>query len=52
MSLLDARPVYKPFKYPWAYDAWLNSKDCIDAQEVPMQMMSQINAKQTERIFS
>lgn len=23
MSLLDAKPVYKPFHYPWAYDAWL-----------------------------
>lgn len=23
MSLLDAEPIYKPFKYPWAYDAWL-----------------------------
>ena len=23
MSLLDASPVYKPFRYPWAYDAWL-----------------------------
>ena len=23
MSLLDDRPVYKPFQYPWAYDAWL-----------------------------
>jgi len=23
MSLLDARAVYKPFQYPWAYDAWL-----------------------------
>ena len=23
MSLLDANPVYKPFRYPWAYDAWL-----------------------------
>lgn len=23
MSLLDANPVYKPFNYPWAYDAWL-----------------------------
>ncbi|MEX2615058.1 MAG: ribonucleotide-diphosphate reductase subunit beta [Alphaproteobacteria bacterium] len=23
MSLLDARTVYKPFQYPWAYDAWL-----------------------------
>ena len=22
MSLLDARPVYKPFSYPWCYDAW------------------------------
>ncbi len=23
MSLLDAKPVYKPFAYPWCYDAWL-----------------------------
>ncbi|QGR02399.1 ribonucleotide-diphosphate reductase subunit beta [Ehrlichia ruminantium] len=23
MSLLDSRPIYKPFNYPWAYDAWL-----------------------------
>jgi ribonucleoside-diphosphate reductase beta chain len=23
MSLLDANPVYKPFEYPWCYDAWL-----------------------------
>jgi len=23
MSLLEDRPVYKPFRYPWAYDAWL-----------------------------
>lgn len=23
MSLLDAKPIYKPFHYPWAYDAWL-----------------------------
>ena len=23
MSLLDANPVYKPFRYPWAYEAWL-----------------------------
>ena len=22
MSLLDAKPIYKPFKYPWAYEAW------------------------------
>jgi ribonucleoside-diphosphate reductase beta chain len=20
---LDAKPIYKPFHYPWAYDAWL-----------------------------
>ena len=26
MSLLDARPVYKPFNYPWAYDAWLTQQ--------------------------
>ncbi len=23
MSLLDAKSIYKPFSYPWAYDAWL-----------------------------
>lgn len=23
MSLLDSKPIYKPFQYPWAYDAWL-----------------------------
>ena len=23
MSLLSSRPIYKPFNYPWAYDAWL-----------------------------
>jgi len=23
MSLLDANPVYKPFRYTWAYEAWL-----------------------------
>ncbi|MCA1939971.1 MAG: ribonucleotide-diphosphate reductase subunit beta [Caenispirillum bisanense] len=23
MPLLDAKPVYKPFAYPWCYDAWL-----------------------------
>lgn len=22
MSLLDAKPTYKPFEYPWAYEAW------------------------------
>ncbi len=26
MSLLDAKPVYKPFRYPWAYDAWLTQQ--------------------------
>ena len=23
VSLLEPNPVYKPFRYPWAYDAWL-----------------------------
>jgi ribonucleoside-diphosphate reductase beta chain len=26
MSLLDSKPIYKPFKYPWAYDAWLTQQ--------------------------
>lgn len=26
MSLLNARPFYKPFSYPWAYEAWLTQQ--------------------------
>ena len=26
MSLLDSRPIYKPFSYPWCYDAWLTQQ--------------------------
>ena len=26
MSLLNATPVYKPFHYPWAYEAWLQQQ--------------------------
>jgi len=26
MSLLDADSIYKPFHYPWAYDAWLTQQ--------------------------
>jgi ribonucleoside-diphosphate reductase beta chain len=26
MSLLEGKPVYKPFRYPWAYDAWLQQQ--------------------------
>jgi ribonucleoside-diphosphate reductase beta chain len=26
MSLLDAKPIYKPFNYPWAYEAWLKQQ--------------------------
>lgn len=26
MSLLKADPIYKPFNYPWAYDAWLQQQ--------------------------
>jgi ribonucleoside-diphosphate reductase beta chain len=26
MSLLEAKPIYKPFNYPWAYDAWLKQQ--------------------------
>ena len=26
MSLLDENPVYKPFRYPWAYEAWLQQQ--------------------------
>lgn len=37
MSLLSAEPFYKPFHYPWAYDAWLTQQRLHwMAQEVPM----------------
>ncbi|MFT6490441.1 MAG: ribonucleoside-diphosphate reductase beta chain, partial [Parvibaculaceae bacterium] len=26
MSLLEERATYKPFRYPWAYDAWLTQQ--------------------------
>ena len=26
MSLLEAKIVYKPFRYPWCYDAWLTQQ--------------------------
>jgi ribonucleoside-diphosphate reductase beta chain len=26
MSLLDSKPIYKPFAYPWAYEAWLTQQ--------------------------
>ena len=26
MSLLDSKPVYKPFHYPWAYEAWMTQE--------------------------
>ena len=26
MSLLDSKRIYKPFQYPWAYDAWLQQQ--------------------------
>ena len=26
MSLLEANHVYKPFRYPWAYEAWLTQQ--------------------------
>ena len=45
MSLLDARPVYKPFKYPWAYDAWLQQQEYIGCQRKFLLQMSQLNHK-------
>ena len=26
MSLLEERLAYKPFRYPWAYEAWLKQQ--------------------------
>jgi len=37
MSLLDAKLVYKPFDYPWAYEAWLRQQRIHWLpEEVPM----------------
>ena len=37
MSLLDAKPIYKPFHYPWAYDAWLTQQRIHGLpEEVPL----------------
>ncbi len=37
MSLLDAKPIYKPFVYPWAYEAWLTQQKIHWLpEEVPM----------------
>ena len=37
MSLLNASPVYKPFNYPWAYEAWLTQQRVHWLpEEVPM----------------
>ncbi|OJV47571.1 MAG: ribonucleotide-diphosphate reductase subunit beta [Alphaproteobacteria bacterium 43-37] len=37
MSLLTSNPVYKPFRYPWAYDAWLTQQRVHwMPEEVPM----------------
>jgi ribonucleoside-diphosphate reductase beta chain len=37
MSLLDAEPIFKPFAYPWAYDAWkIQQQIHWLPEEVPM----------------
>ncbi|WP_339040471.1 ribonucleotide-diphosphate reductase subunit beta [Candidatus Lariskella endosymbiont of Hedychridium roseum] len=37
MSLLSSAPIYKPFQYPWAYDAWkLQQQLHWLPEEVPM----------------
>lgn len=36
-NLLNARPIYKPFKYPWAYEAWhIQQKIHWLPEEVPL----------------
>lgn len=37
MSLLNAKPIYKPFAYPWAYEAWhIQQKIHWLPEEVPL----------------
>ena len=49
MSLLEERLVYKPFKYPWAYEAWLTQQRIHWLpEEVPLAE----DVKDWERILS
>ena len=46
MSLLEERLVYKPFKYPWAYEAWHTQQQIHWLpEEVPLQKMLKIGKK-------
>ena len=46
MGLLVENPVYKPFRYPWCYDAWLTQQRIHWLpEEVPLEMMSEIGKK-------
>jgi ribonucleoside-diphosphate reductase beta chain len=37
MSLLDAEPQYKPFHYPWAYEAWNKQYEMLwHVKEIPL----------------
>ena len=29
IKLTDEREHFKPFSYPWAYDAWLKHDNCL-----------------------
>ena len=45
-GLLVANPVYKPFRYPWCYDAWLTQQRIHWLpEEVPLVMMYEIGKK-------
>ena len=36
-GLLEGNPIYKPFRYPWCYDAWLTQQRIHWLpEEVPM----------------
>ena len=46
MGLLTENPVYKPFRYPWCYDAWLTQQRIHWLpEEVPLEMMLEIGKK-------
>ena len=32
-GLLVGNPVYKPFRYPWCYDAWIHNREFIGFQK-------------------
>ena len=50
MGILVENPVYKPFRYPWCYEAWLTQQRIHGlAEEVPL--ASSYRNTRTDRMY-